>query len=65
MDQTLGRPGGIVLGRPRPMRCDRTMAALLGRASVARNAFPLGEDFYHRGTQADVELLGRVPEPCG
>jgi hypothetical protein len=33
------------------------MAAFLGRAPVAGNAFPLGEDFYHRGTQASVQLL--------
>jgi hypothetical protein len=34
-----------------------TMAAFVGRASVAGDAFPLGEEFHHRGTEADIELL--------
>jgi hypothetical protein len=33
------------------------MAAFVGRASVAGDAFPLGEEFHHRGTEADIELL--------
>ena len=33
------------------------MAAFVGRALVAGDAFPLGEEFHHRGTQADVQLL--------
>jgi hypothetical protein len=33
------------------------MAAFVGRARVTGDAFPLGEEFHHRGTEADVELL--------
>ena len=36
---------------------DRTMAAFEGGARVAGDALPLGEEFHHGGTQADVELL--------
>jgi hypothetical protein len=57
VNQALGRPGSIVLVRAWHMRCHRTMAAFLKRAPVAGNAFALGEDCYHRGTQADVQLL--------
>lgn len=34
-----------------------TLAAFVGRASVAGDAFPLGEEFHHQGTEADIELL--------
>ena len=33
------------------------MAAFVGRAPVARDAFPLGEACHHGGTAAAVELL--------
>ena len=57
MDQALGRPCGILLVRTRHMGGDRTMVAFVGRARVARDTLPLGEEFHHGGTQADVELL--------
>lgn len=39
------------------MRGDRTLAAFVGRALVAGDTFPLGEEFHHGGTQAYVQLL--------
>jgi hypothetical protein len=33
------------------------MAAFMGRAPVAGDAFALGEEFHHGSTEADVQLL--------
>jgi hypothetical protein len=33
------------------------MAAFVGRALMAGDTFPLGEEFHHGGTQAYIQLL--------
>ena len=56
-DEPLWCPFRVVPVRFRPVRRDRTVTPLIGRALVAGHACALVKDFHDLGTQPHIELL--------